>query len=70
MSESLFNTQNILKYTFRFLHMAPVVALSGKIIFYYLFPPDNLKETEGSKIFSIICSIILIIAGLVNYFLL
>ncbi len=63
------NSQIITKYIFRFFHIAPVCALSGKVIYDYLFPVD-VESSKGSNIFSAVCGVLLIIAGFVNTFLL
>ncbi len=43
-----FNKDIILKFIFRFLHIAPVAALSGNAIFEYIFPPptDNYSDKK------------------------
>ncbi len=47
-----------------------MVALSGKIITDYLFPSQKQLLTSGAKAFYAISGVTLIIAGLVNTFLL
>jgi len=58
------------KYAFRFMHISTVVALGGKIIYDYIFPCDKVVTSKGEAIFAGISGLFLILAGIVNIFLL
>lgn len=58
------------KYAFRFMHISTVVALGGKIIYNYIFPCDKTIISKEETIFAGVSGLILIIAGIVNIFLL
>lgn len=67
----MYDTQFWVKYVFRFFHISTVVALGGKIIYDYLFPcAIKTALSKGEIIFASVSGAILIIAGIVNIFLL
>lgn len=65
----MYNQEFWLKYTFRLLHIGPVIALGGKIIYDYLFP-CNQELTKPQIYFAAIAGVLLMVAGIVNMFLL
>lgn len=52
-----------LKYFFRFLHIAPVVVLGGKIFNDYVLGNPKAELTREQSLFYMLCGIVLIVAG-------
>jgi len=68
---SFFNKEYLKKYTVRVCHMFSVIALSGKVIFDYLFNTDTSSDTSssGESPFYAIIGVIMIVSGTINTFL-
>lgn len=57
------SSQVWLKYIFRFLHIAPVVVLGGKIFNDYVLGTPKAELTREQSLFYMLCGVVLIIAG-------
>ncbi|CAK92722.1 unnamed protein product (macronuclear) [Paramecium tetraurelia] len=65
----MYNTEFWVKYVFRVLHIGSVTALGGRIIYDYLWP-DQGEITKSQALFAGISGFLMILAGIVNIFLL
>jgi len=61
--DALSEPQLWVKYLFRFLHIAPVVVLGGKIFNDYVLSTQKVELTREQSLFYMMCGVVLIVAG-------